>query len=267
MSEPRRLRTRFSEFVPIHLATDEGVWLRIAGHGLDARFTYCDYTLIVHEHSGEEYPITILALNLYLRDAEAIEWHARKLIHSDLLWRHLQTAPVGFFHKPIEGEYVRFSKDEERERSFDSALYLEGVRYASDDGWRSSRIGPDFHFISYGFVGDPTFDFAAQPDAFGASKQEVSRFEVRLSGCSPYVDNASRERFYEHYVEGERHEYMAPLLFEIHFADLLGAEDAVFLAEDEQWETAWIPLPLVFRRTGETGEPQPGVTVVESYGG
>ena len=271
MSNPRRLRTPFSEFVSIHLATDECTWLCVGEEG--EHKTFCEYTLSIHEAGDDEYPDDILALDIFLADASGDEWRARKLLHPDALWGHLnlESTSVQFFYDMEDEDPARFVGDANRDAAFAEALHLGGVRHSHDDAWISKRVGPGFQNISFDFEMTGTFDLAVNLYSRRTGERNESRFTVRLSGCMPYTvftpEEEDPESRYEHDMDGEERDGMAPVQFEIGFMDLLRADDAVYLGEDEeQWEPIQIPLPLVFRRTGETGEPQAGVTVVETYG-
>jgi hypothetical protein len=275
MPDSRRLRTYFYEFSPIHLCTAEGKWLRIDA-GEEQAQIFCTYALRIHEkdESGDVGAADIIALDLFLMDESGHEWRAQKLIHPHSLTSCL-AGPVRFFHEPVGDSYTHFTTDAERAKAFADALHLEGVLGMSD-GWQSTVIGPKPHWISHNFQGNVRYDFAGKrmPRSLGRNltpRSEddflVDTLSVRLSGCFPYcLDEEGADTQFEHYVDGEFRENMAPIQFEVGLHQLLRMGDPYYMEEDEYWETTQIPLPLVFRRTGETGEPQPGVTVVEAYG-
>ena len=270
MSSSARLRTSFADFVPVHFPTKEGRWLRIASRFDEEKTARCEYALRIHEHGDDEYPVDILALDVFLVDADGAEWHAEKRLHPDVFSSHLIQEKVGarFFYDLVDGDPAQFAPDAAREQAFASALYLPNVRHTSDDFWHYKAIGPDFQRASFDFEHGAVFDLALKRGSRAESAREVSSFLVRLSNAMPYAfpESDDDESRYEHVVGGEERPGMGPIQFEIGFKDLLRADDAIYLDGDEMWDTAALPLPLVFGQTGETGEPQPGVTAVAKHG-
>jgi hypothetical protein len=157
------------------------------------------------------------------------------------LWETESTFPLQVFIREManlerSSWLVFFDQSEEWKDRFDVECLMAGVSCMLDDrGYRKFLVGDRPIEVQFKYQ-CPVFDVA-----FHRSEHvpDLTSLLVRVSGL---YDVEMRE--------------IPPLVFEMHWWDLLFRNELYFDPEEGWWTGDGWPLPIVFRRAGSGGEPQ-----------